>query len=216
MKLKDRFRRWSLSPTARISMGLVSLLVGLLMVLDLVFKLLPDQRTMTQTVREQVAVHLALQVKRMLREPQLLPMIQPMFTDLVEHSPDVQTVAIRRDDGTLVVATAEHEKHWQPPSMGLSTISSVVVPLNTNNGRWGQLEVGFDSPWPKTVAGWLMQPTVQLVAILSTVSFIAFYLYLRDPDGHRVEIYTCTCGVCCSTWIPPRPSPSAFAWPSTP
>ena len=108
MKLKDRFRRWSLSPTARISMGLVSLLVGLLMVLDLVFKLLPDQRTMTQTVREQVAVHLALQVKRMLREPQLLPMIQPMFTDLVEHSPDVQTVAIRRDDGTLVVATAEH------------------------------------------------------------------------------------------------------------
>ncbi|MFY9479315.1 MAG: sensor domain-containing diguanylate cyclase [Aquabacterium sp.] len=184
MKLKDKLRRWSLSPTARISMGLVSLLVGLLMVLDLVFKLLPDQRTMTQTVREQVAVHLALQVKRMLREPQSLPLIQPMFTDLVEHSADVQTVAIRREDGTLVVATPQHEQHWQPPSMGLSTITSVVVPLNTNNGRWGQLEVGFDSPWPKTVTGWLMQPTVQLVAILSTVSFIAFYLYLRRVLQH--------------------------------
>ena len=54
-------KRWSLSPTVRISMGLVSMLLGLLMILDLALKILPDKRAMTMAVREQVAVHLAVQ-----------------------------------------------------------------------------------------------------------------------------------------------------------
>lgn len=180
----DLFRRWSLSPTARISLGLVSLLVGLLMVLDLLLKLLPDQRTMTQGLREQVAVHMALQIKRMLREPQLLSMIEPMMDDLVNHSPDVASVGVRREDGQLVVSTANHAAEWQAPSLGFSTITSVVVPLNAAQGRWGQLEVGFRSPWPTTLLGWLKQPTVQLVSVLSLASFLAFYLYLRRVLQH--------------------------------
>jgi len=186
MKLKwpTAFRQWSLSPTARISLGLVSLLIGLLMVLDLGLKLLPDQRSMTQSLREEISVHLALQVKRMLREPQLLPMIQPMMLELVEHSKDVETLGLRREDGTLVVATPDHQRMWQPPSLGLSTITSVVVPLNTTHGRWGQLEVGFRSPWPTTLLGWLKQPTVQLVIILSAATFLSYYLYLRRVLQH--------------------------------
>lgn len=184
MKFKDAIRRWSLSPTARISLGLVSLLVGLLMVLDLVLKLLPDQRSMTQGLREQVAVHMALQIKRMLREPQLLPMIQPMMADLVENSQDVESIGIRREDGNLVVATPHHVKNWEAPSLGFSTITSVVVPLNAATGKWGQLEVGFKSPWPTTLLGWVQQPTVQLVVVLSTASFLAFYLYLRRVLQH--------------------------------
>ena len=84
MNLRALWRQWTLSPTARISLGLVSLLVGLLMLLDLVFKVLPDQRSMTQSVREQVSVNLALQVKRMLSDPSLTSHIAPMLTDLVD------------------------------------------------------------------------------------------------------------------------------------
>ena len=154
------------------------------MVLDLVFKLLPDQRSMTQLLREQVAVHLALQVKRMLGESQMLTMMQPMLSDLVEHSEDIESVGIRKEDGSLFTSTLGHATIWRAPSMGLSTITSVVVPLNTSAGRWGQLEVGFRSPWPTTIMGVLRQPTVQLVMVLSSASFLAFYLYLRRVLQH--------------------------------
>lgn len=142
MKLKDLARGWTLSPTARISMGLVSLLVGLLMVLDLVLKLLPDQRVMTQALREQVAVHLALQVKVMLGDAQTTAAVAPLLRDVVQHSKDMRTLGLRREDGVLLAATEGHDARWEAPSLGLSTLNSVVVPLNGSNGKWGQLEVG--------------------------------------------------------------------------
>jgi len=173
-----------MSPTARISFGLVSLLVGLLMLLDLVFKLLPDQRAMTQTLREQVSVNLALQVKRMLTEPELLPRISPMLNDLVDYSKDIRSVGIRKMDGSLVLATKAHPEVWKPPSLGMSTLTDVVVPLNTDSGQWGQLEVAFVSPWPTNLLGVLKQPTVQLVIIISISAFVSYYLYLRRVLQH--------------------------------
>jgi diguanylate cyclase (GGDEF)-like protein/PAS domain S-box-containing protein len=184
MTPRELWRQWTMSPTARISFGLVSLLVGLLMLLDLVFKLLPDQRTMTQSLREQVSVNLALQVKRMLTEPELLPRISPMLTDLVDYSKDIRSVGIRKMDGTLVLATKAHLETWKPPSLGMSTLTDVVVPLNTDSGQWGQLEVAFVSPWPTSLLGVLKQPTVQLVVIISITAFVSYYLYLRRVLQH--------------------------------
>jgi len=184
MNLRALWRQWTLSPTARISLGLVSLLVGLLMLLDLVFKVLPDQRSMTQSVREQVSVNLALQVKRMLSDPSLTAHIAPMLTDLVDHSKDIESVGIRRANGGVVVSSRAHETLWKPPALGLSTITHVVVPINADNGRWGQLEVVFASPWPTDLVSVLTQPTVQLVVILSVSAFISYYLYLRRVLQH--------------------------------
>ena len=176
--------RWSLSPTARISMGLVSLLIGLLMVLDLILKLLPDQRVMTQHLREDISINLALQIKYMLGQQPLLAQIGPTLTEMVSQSKDLESIGVRREDGVLVVGSPNHNKLWKAPNLGLSTITSVVVPLNAETGRWGQLEVGFHSPWPTTITGWAKQPTVQLVVILSCTTFLAYYLYLRRVLQH--------------------------------
>ncbi|WP_081960982.1 diguanylate cyclase [Aquabacterium sp. NJ1] len=177
-------KRWSLSPTVRISMGLVSMLLGLLMILDLALKILPDKRAMTMEVREQVAVHLAVQVRRTLNENQDASHLQAVLTELVEQSGDITSLAVRRDSGNLFAASPQHEKTWEPPPLGASTLNAVVVPLHAGDKRWGQLEVGFRSPWPSSLMGWLNNPTVQLVISLSTASFIAFYLYLRRVLQH--------------------------------
>ena len=177
-------RHWALSPTARIAFGLVSLLVGLLMVLDLVLKILPDQRVMTQSVREQVAVSVAVQVKLLLNEPRFQEPLHIMINEIVQQSPDIESIGIRRDTGELMMASLAHEQKWAPPPMGLSTITSVVVPLNSGTAKWGQLEVGYRSPWPNTILGWVQQPTVQLIFTVGVASFIAFYLYLRRVLQH--------------------------------
>lgn len=184
MSLRALWRQWTLSPTARITLGLVSLLVGLLMLLDLVFKVLPDQRSMTQSVREQVSINLALQVKRMLGDPAMVDRIAPMLGDLVDYSKDIESVGIRRANGTMVVSSRAHDTLWQAPPLGLSTITHVVVPINANSGRWGQLEVTFASPWPTDLVAMVTQPTVQLVVILSLSAFVTYYLYLRRVLQH--------------------------------
>ncbi|MGH6649417.1 diguanylate cyclase [Aquabacterium sp.] len=177
-------RRWAMSPTARISFGLVSLLIGLLMVLDLVLKLLPDQRAMTQNVREQVAVNVAVQVKLLLNDVRLQEPLAGMIKEIVQQSPEIESIGIRRETGELLMATSGHADGWSPPPLGLSTITSVVVPLNSGTSKWGQLEIGYRSPWPNTLLGWLKQPTVQLIFTISTASFVAFYLYLRRVLQH--------------------------------
>ncbi len=180
----SRRKLWAISPTVRISLGLVSMLLGLLMILDLVFKILPDQRAMTMELREQVAVHIAVQVRRILNENQNAAHLQSVLGELVEQSSDIVSLAVRRDSGELYAATAHHEQRWAAPPLGASTLNAVVVPLNAASQRWGQLEVGFRSPWPSHVLGWLKTPTVQLIATLSIASFVAFYLYLRRVLQH--------------------------------
>jgi len=176
--------RWAMSPTARISFGLVSLLIGLLMVLDLVLKLLPDQRAMTQNVREQVAVNVAVQVKLLLNDARLQQPLAIMIKEIVQQSSEIESIGIRRESGELMMSTHGHDKGWVAPPLGLSTITSVVVPLNSGTSRWGQLEIAYRSPWPNTLLGWLKQPTVQLIFTVSIASFIAFYLYLRRVLQH--------------------------------
>lgn len=177
-------RWWSLSPTMRISTGLVSMLIGLLMILDLVLKILPDQRAMTMDLREQVSVHLAVQVRKILNEDQSAVRLQQTLIELAEQSKDLVSIAVRRDSGIIFAETPRHPQTWEAPPLGASTLNAVVVPLIAGDKRWGQLEVGFRSPWPATLLGWLKQPTVQLVITLSTASFIAFYLYLRRVLQH--------------------------------
>jgi diguanylate cyclase (GGDEF)-like protein/PAS domain S-box-containing protein len=175
---------WALSPTLRIAMGLVSMLMGLLMVLDLILKILPDQRAMTMELREQVAVHLAVQVRKVLNENQGSSHLQDILVELVEQSSDIVSMAVRRDNGAIYAASALHRTAWEAPPLGASTLNAVVVPLNAGDKRWGQLEVQFKSPWPDNFLGWLKQPTIQLVVTLSIASFVAFYLYLRRVLQH--------------------------------
>jgi diguanylate cyclase (GGDEF)-like protein/PAS domain S-box-containing protein len=175
---------WAMSPTLRISMGLVSMLLGLLMILDLVLEVLPNQRAMTMSVREQVSVHLAVQVRKGLNENQHATKLQDMLVELTEQSRDIVSMAVRRENGDVYAATALHAKQWESPPLGASTLNSIVVPLNAGDTRWGQLEVQFKSPWPDSIIGWLRQPTILLVGTLSMASFVAFYLYLRRVLQH--------------------------------
>lgn len=184
---KGRAARWRWlrpSPTVRITMGLVSLLLGLLMVLDLVFKVLPDQRAMTQNLREQVSIHLAFQVRHFMQDAALTAQLQPLLQGVATQSDDIESIGLRQSDGQLVVSTPGHDGRWKATALGLSTITHVIVPLNTGSGRWGQLEVVFRSPWPDSLLGWLRHPTVMLVALLSGGAFLAFFLYLRRVLQH--------------------------------
>lgn len=190
-------RLLSLGPAARISLGLVSLVVGLLMVMDLALKLLPDERAATQSVREQVAVNLAVQVKLLMGAEPVSPAtpgstptpLATLMREVAAQSGDIASLGVRQQDGTLLQGTPEHAGQWVAPALGLSTLDHVIVPLYAGERRWGQLEVRYRDAPPASWRSWLHDPTVRLIATLSLATFVAFNLYLRralqhlDPSG---------------------------------
>lgn len=179
-----RLPRWRMGATFRIALGLVSLVLGLVLVLDLVFKLLPNPRNQQQAVREQVAIGLAVQARTLLADAQSRRLLAPLLQGIQRESGDIASIGVRSRDGTLVAATAGHAQ-WQPPAGGLSTLTHVVVPLLDARGTsWGAVEVRFADRAPHTLLDWLQHPTVLLLAALGGPGFIAFYLYLRRMLQH--------------------------------
>jgi diguanylate cyclase (GGDEF)-like protein/PAS domain S-box-containing protein len=174
-----------LGATARIAMGLVSLTLVLMLVLDLVFKLMPDPRTQVQQVRERAAIDLAVQAKSVLAHPDAMPLLEPMLGEIQSHTPDIVSVGVRRADGTLVASTPGHQQSWHAPVGGLSTLTSVLVPLYNGRGEaWGAMEVQFTDLVPRTVLDWLRQPASILILSLSSLGFAIFYFYLRRVLQH--------------------------------
>ena len=74
-------QKFSLDPVARISLGLVALLVSLLMAVDLVFGLVPDRSDMAREVRQQISESLAVQAATLLQAEGLTVHIGLSFGD---------------------------------------------------------------------------------------------------------------------------------------
>ena len=89
-----RFFSFSLSPVARISLGLVALLLSLLMVVDMVFGLIPDRAKLVRDVRQQSSESLAVQVAVMLQAGDVST-LQRTLREVLERNKDLRSVAVR-------------------------------------------------------------------------------------------------------------------------
>lgn len=168
----------SLSPSARITTGLVSLVICLVLVLDLIFGLLPDQARSTKEIREKVSVSLAVQLMSLIQANDLA-LLQTTLNEVVIHNKDMLSVAVRRGDGELIVQAGNHRLHWVPPKESLSTLTHVIVPINAGNGRWGNIEISYQPMAGQGVWGWLRSPLVTLTLAILIAGSVFFYLYMR-------------------------------------
>jgi diguanylate cyclase (GGDEF)-like protein len=178
-----KWKRFRLGPVPRISLGLVSLTACLLLTADLILGLLPDEAASARQIRKRSSEGLAIQLAVLAQEGNF-DVIKRTLHAVVSRNPDVLSIAVRRVDGQVAAETGNHARLWVPPSENRSTLTSVVVPIKTLSGPWGQLEIAYQPLMPTTLSGWLKYPSVMLSAIMGTVGFLLFYLYLRRILQH--------------------------------
>ena len=177
-----------LGPVSRISMGLISLAAFLLLVADLIFGLLPDEADVAKHVRKRTSEALAVQMTALVQTEQWEPLRRTMHA-VISRDPEVLSIAVRRKNGEVVAETGNHATHWVPPANDKSTLTSVLVPIDSGKDTWGRLEVAYRPTTPQTLLGWLKYPGVALTLLMLTVGFGAFYLYLKrilqrlDPNA---------------------------------
>jgi diguanylate cyclase (GGDEF)-like protein len=167
-----------LGPVARISLGLVSLAAFLLLTADLLLGLVPDQSDIAKQVRKRSAESLAVQLAALVQSEHY-DILRRTLHAVISRDSEVLSIGVRRADGEMIAETGNHAKHWVPPSGNKSTLTSVLVPISSGKGVWGQIEVAYQPAIPKTLVEWLRYPGVGLTLLLLTLGFMLFYLYLR-------------------------------------
>jgi len=166
-----------ITPVARISLGLTSLVLMLLLIVDFV-GLVPDHLRMAREVRHRTSQAVAIQTAALLPSGDPLPLARA-YEDFRAGDPDVLSLAFRLSDGQIFVAVGEHARHWHPLHEERSLLDHVQVPVFAGRQPWGQVEIAFQPIVPTTFLGWLRYPTVVLMLVLTFFAYIGFYLYMR-------------------------------------
>lgn len=165
------------SATTRITLGLIGLLSSILLVAPLL-GLLPNHKSAALLARSQlseaVAINFSLIAKRTNEAT-----LNAMMAALAERNPDLLSIGVRKQDGSLLIDIGNHLSTWTPMAGTSSTETQIVVPVYAGEKLWGQIEYRFR---PIRSFGflddWLM-PELVSSTLLAGIAFVFFNSYLR-------------------------------------
>lgn len=96
---------------------------------------------------------------------------------IAARNDSIQSLAVRRAAGDILVDVGDHAQHWVVPENGKSTAESMIVPISSQNERWGTVEVRFKDVATAQWGTWLANPFIRLMAYMTVVSAVVFYLF---------------------------------------
>lgn len=172
-----------LTAIPRITLGLVSLGVGLLLGFDLLLQLFPSQADTTRNLRAQLGNNLAIQVAALV-QAQDLRTIDRTLSAMRSHDPGILSIGLRRADGALLVQAGDHLRHWEMPEVGKASPNALVVGLQSEQRRWGALEISFRPLHQQGLFDWLFSGPSKLLVLFSLSATVLFFVYLRRMLQH--------------------------------
>ena len=184
-----RLVRWRPGPLLQMTLALVSICGMLLVLADLLLGVFHDPDEDRLRVRKQIGEAMAVQVAALLKGGELKAM-QQTLSDVVQRTPDVRSVGLRRADGLLVLKAGEHEAAWVAEDRGgASTADRIEVPMHADGRRWGGFEIAFQAEALPLWRQWTRHPLLATMAFVFCTGLLVFSLYMRralqhlDPSG---------------------------------
>ena len=171
-----------LSPTVRISLGMMLLTVSILLLGDL-FGLLPNQRESILDARKKISESLAVQFSSALGRNQTAVAVDSLHA-LVERNSDILSAGIRVFDGSLLATAGDHPPLWNQVAGGKSTPTHVQVPIFKENQYWGSVEIRFDPMVRQDLWGVLPNPIAGFFLFVAVAGFAGYFLLLRKSLRH--------------------------------
>ena len=132
----------NINPLVRITLGLVSVTLILVLAGDYVLQLTRNQSGVDLRQHEKIGKTLVLQFQP-LAEINDTDTMQKTMEALVERNHDVMSTAVRGNDGKLIVTAGPHDEYWHSPGAGVTTLTHADVPLMVNGREWGTVEISF-------------------------------------------------------------------------
>ena len=130
-----------LSTTVRLSFGLVLLTISILFTADMI-GLIPNRSKAVIFERERMCESLAVYYSVAAQKNDIATILDAVQI-LVQRYDDILSAAVRREDGKVMVASKDHDKHWEGAFEDHSTPTHVRVPIYKGDIAWGNVEVSF-------------------------------------------------------------------------
>ena len=105
--------------SARVSLGLTSMVVSLLLAVDLVFGLLPDPGIQLRELRARISENLAVQTAARMEAGNSLA-LDRLLREMIQREKSVLSVAVRRSDGRIMAQAGDHANTWVASASGSS------------------------------------------------------------------------------------------------
>jgi PAS domain-containing protein len=116
--------------------------------------------------------------------------LRDFLKTVVRRYDEILSIGLRREDGSILVETLDHEQNWANAQPYMNTPTHIQVPLFENQKPWGHLEISFKAPSrPSTWIAWWRTPLVQPMVFILLAAFLFFWIYLSrmlrqlDPAG---------------------------------
>lgn len=159
-----------MSPTIKITLGLVLLTLSILLLGRLV-GFVPDESKSELDARKKFCESLAIQISSVAANNDIESLRQTLES-IVERNDDVLSSALKGRGG-LSLVVGDHEKYWVDLPLDKSTSTHVLVPIFANETQWGMLEVAF-----KEIDAGQGFSFGTLGGLLLFVALLGFVLYL--------------------------------------
>jgi len=173
-----RLANINLNPAVKISIGLTSLIVAWMILMDIFVGLWPDQKELEKALRVKTSENIAIQSAYFLQSSDIAS-IQKMLQDENHKNININSIAIRKVQGQLISQSGDHKRYWKPSSQNQSTPNFIRVAIKTNQQHWGNLEIAFKPISPSTLSYWISQPQVLSIILLIIGGLVFFSIYLR-------------------------------------
>lgn len=178
MNLSMKLPSIKLSPVMRISIGLISLLVGWIMLLDMVVGFWPDSSKTMLELREKTSENLAIQ-SAMLIQSRDFNGLKKTLEEVVRNNKQIRSVAIRHKSGNIVLQVGDHTTYWKPVDSTHSTEDFARLGISANDNPWGEVEIAYQASSPDSLIGWLKKPVVMSFSLLILGGLALYMFYLR-------------------------------------
>ncbi len=155
---------------------------------DFFFSYLPDREQEKARERQRVSDILSTPVVDLLSRGET-DRLTNLLESTVRQDKDMISVGVRRSDGQLIVATADHPKVARVDRNAPIEANSTLVSIDTASGPWGSIEARFAPPAAGILAFLQRNPGIAAVLTIIFGGSLSIGLYMRrvlqqfDPNA---------------------------------
>ena len=165
------------SPSFRISFGLVLITLSILLSADLL-GLTPNNTKFILDERKHITEALAIEFSLAAQEGHV-NLIKKTIRAIVERNDDIISAGLRQPDGSLATQAGGHAETWLAPDNKRSTPTHVIVPIHKGNDLWASVEIQFTPIQPLQIFGVGLSPLNQLLLFMAMACFVGFIFLIH-------------------------------------
>lgn len=176
-KLGIKLPKLKISPAVRISFGLISLIMGWILLLDMMVGFWPDTGKVTTELRAKTSEILAMQSAQYIQARDF-DGLKKTLEDGASEQAQIRSIAVRHKSGKIVLQVGDHALYWKPKTT-VSTQDFARLGIRSGNESWGEIEIAYTPSVPQTPLDWLKKQAVVSFLLLILGGFVMFLFYLR-------------------------------------